>query len=88
MSSGDLSEAEWRLLEPLLPPERGRKSRPAFDNRQAGIRDAVATTLAQAMADNSRHSPDSTTVRGHVSAAGAKGGLTNKLWPFAGPVHL
>jgi transposase len=22
------------LLEPLLPPERGRKSRPAFDNRQ------------------------------------------------------
>jgi len=69
-------------------PERGRKSRPAFDNRQAGIRDAVATTLAQAMADNSRHSQDSTTVRGHVSAAGAKGGLTNKLWPFAGPVHL
>ena len=34
MSRGDLSEAEWRLLEPLLPPERGRKSRPAFDNRQ------------------------------------------------------
>ena len=31
---GDLSEAEWRLLEPLLPPERGRKSRPAFDDRQ------------------------------------------------------
>ena len=22
------------MLEPLLPPERGRKSRPAFDNRQ------------------------------------------------------
>ena len=34
MSRGDLSGAEWRLLEPLLPPERGRKSRPAFDNRQ------------------------------------------------------
>ena len=34
MSRGDLSEAEWRLLEPLLTPERGRKSRPAFDNRQ------------------------------------------------------
>jgi transposase len=34
LSRGDLSEAEWRLLEPLLPPERGRKSRPAFDNRQ------------------------------------------------------
>jgi transposase len=34
LSSGDLSEAEWRLLEPLLPPEQGRKSRSAFDNRQ------------------------------------------------------
>ena len=33
MSRWDVSEAEWRLLEPLLP-ERGRKSRPAFDNRQ------------------------------------------------------
>ena len=40
--------------------------------------EAVATTLAQAMADNSRHSLDSTTVRGHVSADGAKGGLANK----------
>jgi transposase len=93
LSRGDLSEAEWRLLEPLLPPERGRKSRPAFDNRQivngilwrirtgapwrdlpekygkwmtvyqrfrrwseAGIWEAVATTLHQAIADNSRHS--------------------------------
>ncbi len=121
MSRGDLSEAEWRLLEPLLPPERGRKSRPAFDNRQlvngilwrirtgapwrdlpekygkwmtvyqrfrrwseAGIWEAVATTLAQAMADNSRHSLDSTTVRGHVSAAGAKGGLANKLLAVRG----
>lgn len=46
---------------------------------EAGIWEAVATTLAQAMADKSRHSLDSTTVRGHVSAAGAKGGLANKL---------
>ncbi len=116
MSRGDLSEAEWRILKELLPPERGRKSRPASDNRpiingilwrtrtgapwrdvpekygkwmtvyqrfrrwrDAGIWEAVATTLAQAMADNSRHSIDSTTVRGHVSAAGAKGGLANRL---------
>ena len=34
MSRGDLSEAEWCLLEPLLPPEQGRKNRPAFDKRQ------------------------------------------------------
>lgn len=115
MSRGDLSEAEWRLLKDLLPPERGRKNRPALDNRtivngilwrirtgapwrdvpekygkwmtvyqrfrrwsRARIWAAVATTLAQAMADNSRHSIDSTTVRGHISAAGAKGGLANR----------
>jgi len=34
LSRRDLSEAEWRLLEPLLPPERGRKNRSAFDNRR------------------------------------------------------
>jgi transposase len=54
---------------------------------EAGIWEAVATTLDQAMIDNSRHSLDSTTVRGHLWAAGAKGGLANKLWPFAGRVH-
>jgi transposase len=111
-----LAGAEWRLLKDLLPPERGRKNRPASDNRsivngilwrirtgapwrdvpdkygkwmtvyqrfrrwsRAGMWEAVATTLAQAMADNSRHSIDSTTVRGHISAAGAKGGLANRL---------
>lgn len=116
MSRGDLTEAEWRLLKDLLPPERGRKNRPALDNRsivngilwrirtgtpwrdvpekygkwmtvyqrfrrwsRAGIWETVATTLAQAMADHSRHSIDSTTVRGHISAAGAKGGLANRL---------
>lgn len=116
MSRGDLKEAEWQLLKDLLPPERGRKNRPAFDNRpivngilwrirtgvpwrdvpekygkwstvyqrfrrwsRAGIWEAVASNLAQAMADNARHSIDSTTVRGHVSAAGAKGGLANRL---------
>jgi transposase len=116
VSRGDLSEAEWRSLKDLLPPERGRKNRPALDNRpivngilwrirtgapwrdvpekygkwmtvyqrfrrwsRAGVWERVATTLTQAMADNSRHSIDSTTVRGHISAAGAKGGLANRL---------
>lgn len=46
---------------------------------QTGVWEAIATTLAQAMADNRHHSIDSTTVRGHVSAAGAKGGLANRL---------
>ena len=116
MSRGDLSEAEWRLLKDLLPPERGRKSRPAHDNRtivngilwrirtgapwrdvpekygkwmtvyqrfrrwsEAGIWEAVASTLSQAMADNRHHSIDSTTVRGHPQAAGAKGELADRL---------
>ncbi|WP_234881938.1 transposase [Agrobacterium larrymoorei] len=30
---GDLSEEEWHIIEPFLPKERGRKSRPAHDNR-------------------------------------------------------
>ena len=32
MGRGDLSEAEWYLIGPLLPPERGRWARPAGDN--------------------------------------------------------
>jgi transposase len=126
LSRGDLSEAEWRLLEPLLPSERGRKSRPAFDNRQivngilwrirtgapwrdlpekhgkwmtvyqrfrrwseAGIWEAVATTLAQAMADNSRHSLDSTTVLAVMSRLPAqKGDSRTSFRPFARRVHL
>ena len=46
---------------------------------KAGIWEAVATTLARAMADNRHHSIDSTIIRGHVSAAGAKGGLNDRL---------
>ncbi len=46
---------------------------------KAGVWEAVASRLAEAMAVNARHSIDSTTVRGHVSAAGAKGGLANRL---------
>ena len=34
MGRGDLSDAEWELIGPLLPPERGRWARPADDNRR------------------------------------------------------
>jgi hypothetical protein len=53
LSRGDLSEAEWHLLEPLLPPERGRKSRPAFDNRQIvnGIYELFRSGRAKALMD-------------------------------------
>ena len=33
MASGDLTDAEWGLVGPLLPPERGRPGRPGHDNR-------------------------------------------------------
>jgi transposase len=34
MGRGDLSDAEWELIGPLLPPGRGRWARPAGDNRR------------------------------------------------------
>ena len=33
MAAGDLTDAERRLVGPLLPPERGRPGQPALDNR-------------------------------------------------------
>jgi transposase len=33
MASGDLTDAEWDLVGPLLPPEGGRPGRPGHDNR-------------------------------------------------------
>jgi hypothetical protein len=70
--------APWRDL-----PEKYGKWMTVYQRfrrwSEAGVWEVVAATLAQAMADNSRHAVDSTTVRGHVSAAGAKGGLANRL---------
>lgn len=34
MARGDLTDMEWRIIEGLLPTERGRKSRPSDDNWQ------------------------------------------------------
>lgn len=34
MGRGDVTDAEWVILGPLLPPERGRWGRPAQDNRR------------------------------------------------------
>jgi transposase len=33
MGRGDLSEAEWRVLAQLAPPDGGRRGRPAQDTR-------------------------------------------------------
>ncbi|MGX1501344.1 transposase [Labrenzia sp. MBR-25] len=117
MARGDLTDAEWELIEALLPAERGRKSRPAQDNRrylngmlhvlrvgcpwrdmherygkwnsvyvrfrrwaEQGVWDCLLETLVElGLTDDWQHMIDSTTVRGHSQAAGAKGGLIRKL---------
>lgn len=117
MDRGDLSDAEWDLIGPLLPPERGRHARPAGDNRRylngmlhvlrvgcpwrdmhqrygkwnsvyvrfrrwagQGVWDAMLQTLVDlGLTDDWQHMIDSTTVRGHVSAVGGKGGLVRRL---------
>ncbi len=117
MARGDLTDEEWGVIGRLLPAERGRKSRPAHDNRrfldgmlhvlrvgcpwrdmherygkwnsvyvrfrrwaEHGVWDAILATLVEfGLTDDWQHMIDSTTVRGHVSAAGAKGGLIRRL---------
>ena len=117
MARGDLTDEEWYVIEGLLPPERGRKSRPAYDNRQflngmlhvlrvgcpwrdmrerygkwnsvyvrfrrwaeQGVWDALLETLVElGLTDDWQHMIDSTTVRGHSQAAGAKGGLIRRV---------
>ena len=47
---------------------------------EQGVWDAILTTLVDfGLTDDWQHMIDSTTVRGHVSAAGAKGGLIRRL---------
>jgi transposase len=46
---------------------------------EAGIWEIVSVTLAEMMADTGHYSIDSTTIRAHVSAAGVKGGLIDRL---------
>lgn len=117
MARGDLTDMEWVIIEGLLSTERGRRSRPAHDNRQylndmlhvlrvgcpwrdmherygkwnsvyvrlrrwaeQGVWDALLETLVElGLTDDWRHMIDSTTVRGHSQAAGAKGGLIRRL---------
>ena len=116
MARGDVSSEQWEVIGALLPAERGRKSRPAMDNRrflngmlhvlrvgcpwrdmherygkwnsvyvrfrrwaEQGVWDAILETLVDlGLTDNWQHMIDSTTVRGHSQAAGAKGGLIRK----------
>lgn len=117
MARGDLTDQEWAMIGPLLPPERGRWARPAGDNRlflngmlhvlrtgcpwrdmherygkwnsvyvrfrrwaEQGVWDALLQTLIDlGLTDNWQHMVDSTVVRAHSQATGAKGGLIRRL---------
>jgi transposase len=117
LNRGDLSDEEWSIIGVLLPSERGRKSRPAHDNRRVlngmlyvlrvgcpwrdmherygkwnsiyvrfrrwaeqGVWDALLETLVDlGLTDDWKHMIDSTAVRGHSQAAGAKGGLIRRV---------
>ena len=117
MGRGDLSDAEWAVIGPLLPSERGRWARPAQDNRrylngmlhvlrvgcpwrdmherygkwnsvyvrfrrwaEQGVWDALLETLVElGLTDDWQHMIDSTSIRGHSQAAGAKGGLIRRV---------
>ncbi len=115
MASGDLTDAEWALVGPLLSKERGR---PGHEDRRhlegtlwraregarwraipgrygrwntvwrrfarwrdLGVFEAVFQALAGSGAAEERvQMLDSTTVRAHQHAAGAKGGGTVRPW--------
>jgi len=112
LARGDLTDEQWAVIGGLLPSERGRKARPAHDNRrflngmlhvlrvgcpwrdmherygkwnsvyvrfrrwaEQGVWDAMLDTLVElGLTDDWQHMIDSTIVRGHSQAAGAKGG--------------
>ncbi len=47
---------------------------------EQGVRDALLETLVElGLTDNWQHMIDTTTIRGHSQAAGAKGGLIRKV---------
>ena len=121
MAWGDLTDAEWELVGPLLSAERGRRgheNRRHLDGilwraregarwraiperygkwnsvwrrfarwRDLGVFEAVFAALAGSGAAEERvQMLDSTTVRAHQHAAGAKGGSKTRRWavPVAG----
>jgi len=119
MGRGELTDEQWENLAPLLPPQKPRIGRPAYDHRQmvnallwilrtgtpgrdlperygpwrtvasrfyrwvtAGVWRRVLEALQQqadatGQIDWEKHSLDSTIIRAHQHAAGAKGG--NKI---------
>lgn len=116
MHRGEITDQQWKRLQPLLPPQKGKTGRPARDHRQiingilwvhrtgapwrdlperygpwrtvasrfyrwqkAGVWQRVLEALQQAAdrqgeIDWQIHYVDSTSIRAHQHAAGAKKG--------------
>ena len=49
MGRGDLSDAEWAIIGPFLPAERGRSGRPAHGKRRLATRYEKTTSGFLAM---------------------------------------
>ena len=74
MARNDLMDQEWAMIGPLLPPERGRWA-------EQVVWDALLQTLVDlGLIDDWQHMLDSTVVRAHSQATGAKGGSCGSFW--------
>jgi transposase len=120
MSRGDLTDKQWKRLQPLLPPQKSRRGRPAKSHRRlldailwidrtgapwrdlpheygpwqtaatrfyrwrrAGVWEGILQALQQqadvgGQLDWEQHYLDSTVIRAHQHAAGAKRGTTTR----------
>ncbi|GBR69259.1 hypothetical protein GKA01_22360 [Gluconobacter kanchanaburiensis NBRC 103587] len=66
---------EWTIIDLLLPPERGRWA-------EQSVWDALLQALVDlSLTDNWQHMADSTVIRAHSQATGAKeGGSFGGFW--------
>jgi hypothetical protein len=70
LSRGDLTDAEWRIFDLLLPK--------AIRQLELGFRAAFEMLVSLRPPADEEHAIDSTIVRAHQHAAGVKGGTKNK----------
>ncbi|WP_327195681.1 transposase [Sphingobium yanoikuyae] len=85
MDCGDLSDAEWDLIGPLLPPERGRHARPAGDNRRYlnGMLHVLRVGALGATCVSARRSGTRSTSGSGAGRCKASGMPCCKLWSIS-----
>jgi transposase len=82
----ELTDEEWARIQSLLPPERGHWGRPRLDNRNIvnGMVWILRTGAPWRDLPEDTYILDSTIVRAHQQASGAKGGSKRKGLAGAG----